>query len=129
MARYLHVKAGVITNVVEYGAQTPPTVTPAGGQAFDPLPAIALRARAPASAQLDTRDPTGALIRAVAGVTMDELNAIRQWIEAFKAQVALATTLADLKTRVAALPAMPDRTLTQARTAIQAKITAGAVDS
>lgn len=48
MARFLHVKAGVIRNIVEYGAQTPPDVDETGadivpevtgqefvGQAFD----------------------------------------------------------------------------------------------
>lgn len=66
--------------------------------------------------------------RAAALVTMEELNLLRQWIEAFKAAVAAATTLADLKSRVAALSAMPDRTATQIKGAIQNKINAGAAD-
>jgi hypothetical protein len=67
-------------------------------------------------------------LKAVAAVTAEEINNIRQWLADFKAQVALASTLADLKTRVAALPNMPQRTLTQVRTAIANKIDAGTVD-
>lgn len=59
---------------------------------------------------------------AFAGVLADEINLLRQWLMSFKAQVAAATNLANLQTRVAALPNMPDRTLTQARNAIKDKI-------
>lgn len=69
------------------------------------------------------------LIRAVAAVTADEVNNIRQWLTDFKAQTALATSLANLQTRVAALPNMPQRTLPQIRTAIANKIDSGDVDT
>ena len=68
------------------------------------------------------------LLRASAGVTIDEINALRDWITSFKAAVAAATNLANLQTRVAALADMPDRTLAQAKTAIVAKIDSGTVD-
>lgn len=68
-------------------------------------------------------------LRAVAGVATDEINLLRGWIVSFKAAVAASTTLADLKTRVAALPNMPDRTLAQFRTAVSGKIDSGAVDT
>lgn len=73
--------------------------------------------------------PEGIDRRAIADMVISELNNIRQWIAAFKVEVAAATNLADLKTRVAGLPNMPDRTLAQARTAYKNSINAGAVDS
>jgi len=72
--------------------------------------------------------PTCKTLRAAALVTMDELNLLRQWITAFKAAVSLAATLADLKTRVAALDSMPDRSASQIKGAIQNKINAGTAD-
>jgi hypothetical protein len=74
---------------------------------------------------LNTAAGIGILHRAVAAVMVDEINAIRDWITSFKSAVAAATSLADLQTRVAALAGMPDRTLAQAKTAVQAKIDAG----
>jgi hypothetical protein len=68
------------------------------------------------------------LYRAVMLVAVDELNILRQWLTSFKAAVAAATSLADLQTRVAALPATPDRTPTQAVNAITNKINSGTVD-
>lgn len=63
--------------------------------------------------------------RAVAAIMVDEINALRDWITGFKAAVAAATSLADLKTRVAALPNTPDRTMQQAKDAFIAKIQSG----
>lgn len=76
-------------------------------------------------------DPAGQekLLRAVLLVLLDELNALREWLTSFKAATAAATTLADLKVRVAALPAMPDRTAAQARSAVAGKITDGSADT
>lgn len=68
--------------------------------------------------QYDRKD----LPRATLLVSVDEINALRQWIESFKAATAAATSLSDLKTRVAALSAMPDRTTAQAKTAITNKL-------
>lgn len=67
-------------------------------------------------------------LRGAAAVLVDEINALRQWEMSFKAAVAAATSLADLKTSVAALPNLPDRTLAQAKSAIQTKITTGVAD-
>lgn len=63
--------------------------------------------------------------RALALITMDEINLLRQWVADFKGQVAAASSLADLKTRVAALPNTPDRTTTQLKQAIRNRIDAG----
>lgn len=90
-----------------------------------------LNANARAFGQASLDDDRTALykvLRAEASVLVDEINTLRQWIVAFKVQVAAATTLADLKTRVASLPNMPDRTLEQAKTAIKNTIAAGTVD-
>ncbi len=70
----------------------------------------------------------GVLMRSVIAVAIDEINTLRQWLAAFKIEVAAASSLADLKTRVATLPSTPDRTLSQAKTAIQNKINSGAAD-
>lgn len=69
------------------------------------------------------------LLRALADILKDEINIIRGWTVSFKAQVALATTLADLKVRVATLPTLSDRTLAQLRTAIQNRIDDRSVDN
>ncbi len=66
--------------------------------------------------------------RAVAGILVDEINVLRQWLASFKVEVVAASNLADLKTRVAGLPATPDRTLAQAKTAYQNKVDSGAAD-
>lgn len=66
--------------------------------------------------------------RALADIIKDEINILRGWLASFKTEVAAATTLADLKTRVAGLPATGDRTLAQLKTAIQNRIDSGTVD-
>ena len=63
-------------------------------------------------------------MKAVVLVLVDEINLLRGWITGFKAAVAASTSLADLKTRVAATAAMPDRTREQAKTAIANKVAA-----
>lgn len=68
------------------------------------------------------------VLRAEAAVLVDEINSLRRWVTSFKAEVAAASSLADLKTRVASLPNLPDRTLAQAKTAIINKIDGGTVD-
>ncbi len=70
-------------------------------------------------------DANARAYRAVAAMAIDEINTLREWIVAFQAQVALASTLADLKTRVAGLPNLPDRTLAQAKAAFISKVNNG----
>ena len=60
--------------------------------------------------------------RAAIELLVDENNALRQWLVDFKVQVAAASTLADLKTRVATLPNMPVRTAAQIKTALRNKL-------
>lgn len=90
MARYLHIRAGFVINIVEYGAQTPALLTPEGdyvipdpgavnvGAAFDIPAYLSLQARPVASALVDSTMEIGKLMRAVAGVLIDELNTLRQ---------------------------------------------------
>lgn len=78
---------------------------------------------------IDAQTAIGIIERAVADITRDEINNIRQWIMSFKAEVALASTFANLKVRVATLPDMPDRTLAQLRAAIKSRIDSGTIDS
>lgn len=65
----------------------------------------------------------------VEGVVSQIANPLRQWIVAFKAQVALASTLADLKLRIATLPDMPDITFSQVKTYLKNKIDSGQIDN
>ncbi len=63
--------------------------------------------------------------RAIAALAIDEINTLREWIVSFQAAVAASTSLANLQTRVAALPNLPDRTLAQAKTAFINKVNSG----
>src|SRR4051812_8619658 len=66
--------------------------------------------------------------RAIALVTMDEVNALRDWVTQLKAAVAGASTYAAMKTAVAALPNMPQRTVVQAKNAVLARIDTAEAD-
>jgi len=61
-------------------------------------------------------------MKAVVLVLIDEVNLLRGWVTGFKAEVAAATSLADLKARVATTPNMPARTGVQAKAVIAAKV-------
>lgn len=78
--------------------------------------------------KVDTKEDLSILIRAEALVILDEINLLRDWITQFMAATAAATSLADFKTRVAALPSVPQRNASQIRTAIKSKINAGDAD-
>lgn len=75
-----------------------------------------------------SNDPTLKVVRALALSVLSELNTLRGWLASFKTEVAAAASLADLKTRVAGLPATPDRTRQQLVNAILAKIDDGTAD-
>lgn len=62
------------------------------------------------------------LMTAYSDIIKDEINILRGWIVDFKVEVAAAANLGDLKTRIAALPDLPDRTLAQLKTAITNRI-------
>ncbi len=70
-------------------------------------------------------DPDARAYRAIAAIMVDEINTLREWIVSFQAAVAAASSLANLQTRVAALPNLPDRTLAQARSAFISRVSSG----
>ena len=84
--------------------------------------AVRLLTDAEQSTRIGASFDTTTLAKAIGYVLVDEINALRQQLAAQAAAVAAATTLADLKTRWAGLPATPDRTPAQARTAVVAKV-------
>lgn len=66
---------------------------------------------------------------AIALTARVEINILRQWITTFKAQTALATSLANLQTRVASnTPNLPDRTMAQLIQAIKDVLDSGDAD-
>ena len=81
--------------------------------------AAAIAVMRAAEAQLDNAMK---IEKGVALVTLDELNILRGWLAAYKVEVAAATSLADLKTRVAGLPATPERTVDQLKTSVSNKV-------
>ncbi len=74
---------------------------------------------------INLTNPQARAYRAIAALAIDEINTLREWIISFQAAVAASTSLANLQTRVAALPNLPDRTLAQAKTAFIAKVNSG----
>ncbi len=74
---------------------------------------------------INLTDAHARAFRAIAALTVDEINTLREWIVSFQAAVAAATSLANLQTRVAALPNLPDRTLAQAKSAFINKVNSG----
>jgi hypothetical protein len=84
--------------------------------------------RSLAETRKDTPEADGIEWRALCLIILDEFNVLRQWLAAFKTEVAAASNLTDLKTRVATLPNTPDRTIAQLKTAYGNKIAAGSAD-
>lgn len=79
-----------------------------------------------AVASIDGLD--GYELRAIAKMMIDEINSLRQWIVEFKAAIAASSSMSDMKSRVALLPDMPDRTLTQAKTVYKGLINGSSID-
>lgn len=77
---------------------------------------------------LNSPESQSKAIRAFADIVKDEVNIVRQWMMSYKAEVAAATSLTNLQTRVAGLPNLSDRTLDQLKTAIINRISSGSVD-
>jgi hypothetical protein len=72
--------------------------------------------------------PLALVLRATAAVLLDELNSHADKINAILSAVDAATSLADLKTKMAAIQDYPQRTLAQAKTSITNKIDTGDAD-
>lgn len=60
--------------------------------------------------RIDARKKFDADLRRFALVIIDENNSLRDWISRFKIVIAGASSLGDLKTKVSALPDLPQRT-------------------
>lgn len=87
-----------------------------------------LAARVQAIKLVDAVSSNPLLMRAIADIVKDEINILRSWDRSLKTAVASSTTLANLKTGIAALPNLPDRTFTDIKTAIINRINSGNVD-
>lgn len=75
---------------------------------------------------LDQLAATGRILKAIVGLTVDELNAVRQWLTALKSATAGASTYAAFRTAVTALASMPNRNDDQARAAVRNRVDAQA---
>lgn len=90
---------------------------------------VLLKQRALAINELNI-DPSGnaKVIRAILLTALDEINILRQRDRDRAIDVAASTSLADLKTRWSARPALADRTVEQGKTSVQNKINSGEPD-
>lgn len=70
----------------------------------------------------------GLALRAFADIIKDEINVIRTWARDYKAVVASANNFSSLKSGVAGMADLPDRTLAQLKSAIEARVDSGSVD-
>jgi hypothetical protein len=89
---------------------------------------ILVAKRTIAAALSDSIQADGIQWRALALLLLDEFNTLRQWTVSFKAEVAASTNLSNLQTRVATLPTLSDRTITQVKQAYNTKINGGSAD-
>jgi hypothetical protein len=88
----------------------------------------AAQLRGAAKALAADPQPPGKLTRSVLLTLLGEVNALRSWLAQFQAATAASASLADLKARVAALPAVPPRTAAQAKAAVLAELDSGESD-
>lgn len=89
-------------------------------------PEVVIRKRAKLLLALSRID--SCLVRAVAATLLDELNSHADKINSILSAVDAATSLADLKSRIALINDYPQRTLAQAKTSILNKIDSGEAD-
>lgn len=107
---------------VRYLGATPPTQADLDAQ-VNPSPAqVRDGQKESARALFDKPTAVSALHRAELKLILTEINTLRSWVVSLKAAVVAATTLADMKIRVAALPDMPDRTAAQVKAALMAEV-------
>lgn len=123
--------------VMAYGTTTGLVATVAGRAALDgPIDAATVlaaklaRLHAAADALMNRVDD--ALYYAIRAVSLaaglDGDNPIRDWITQFKAAVAASTSLANLQTRVGALPNMPPVTKANVRAKVTDRLNDGTAD-
>lgn len=95
---------------------------------FDTNDSPAVVQRREAVKVVDSSSGDAKLIRAVAAVMFDETNLHALKINSILDAIDAATTLVDLKARIAAIPDYPQRTLAQAIAAIKNKLNTGGAD-
>jgi len=95
---------------------------------FDPPDAPTVVLRNAAISLVDSGVSTSEVLRGTFLVLVDELNNHALKINSILDAVDAATSLADLKTRIAAIADYPQRTPAQAKQAIKDKITGGGAD-
>lgn len=120
--------AAVPTRYWTVGTNPVTEMNQAAKDAVDAAIVAAVKASSKAEATASIDGNGGYHLRAIANLTIDEINSLRQWITSFKAATAAATSLTNLQTRVAALPNTPNRTLTQAKTAYKNLLANGTLD-
>jgi hypothetical protein len=86
------------------------------------------QAKATAHDSVDAIHADAKLLRAFADILKDELNILRAWLTDWKADVAAASSLANLQTRMAANSDLPARTLAQLKTALKNRINDGTAE-
>jgi hypothetical protein len=127
--RILNVIKNVSKHYIKW-VNEPVEMTPQEKQAADDAEAVVSENefRIFSKSQFDGQTVTGQGLRCLVKIMVDEINATRKWTRDFKSEVALASNMSDLKNRVATLPTLNDRTLLQAKTAIQQCIDSKTVD-
>jgi hypothetical protein len=112
--------------------QTQADLVFAAGAAHSPDPAYQTKLNRTVSQSLfSDSDPRFVIARALVLTLLDEVNLLRQRLADQDAAVAAATSLADLKTRWAAVASadpVPQRTAAQAKSAVANKIQSGSAD-
>lgn len=81
-----------------------------------------------AKAQVDGQNSDALALRCIVDATLDEINVLRTWTRDLEGAFAAANNLADAKANVAALNDLTNRTLSQAKTAVQACVDSGNAD-
>ena len=84
--------------------------------------------RMEAKAAIDGQSSEPLVKRCTAKILVDEINTLRTWTRDFKTATAGASTLSAFKIAVAALPTLNNRTLAQAKTAIDTCVDDGSAD-
>lgn len=86
------------------------------------------RMRTNADSRFGADEETVVVSRAVLMTMLDEINVLRQWCTTLRSHLAIASSMADQRSRIGGMPPLPDRTTAQARTAVRNKISSGGGD-
>lgn len=120
--------AGLPLRYWQVGTNPVQAMTQIERDAVDAAIAAAQKAAAREAAVTALDGLGGYELRAIAAILIDEINNLRQWDSGLKAAFQANTTVANIRTAVLALPNMPDRKLSQAKTAYSNAISSGVVD-